>query len=524
MKFTFRRGISFVIVLMLLMSILVGCNTQTTPDPVENPVEVPVGDIKNTEITIASNGNPVTMLSLDTRGANTPLVLNSMFDALVYRAPNGEFEPMLATEWEQIDDLTWEFKLREGVTFHNGEKFNAETVKYNLDVVTNPENNLALYPRMKTFVSCEILDEYTLRIRTEKPDPVALAKLSNLRLIPKEYTEEIGLEAFATDPVGTGPFKFVEWIQDDRVVVERFDDYWGGASDFSKVTYKIIPEPASRIAALKTGEVNLILNIDPDNYEDLSLDPNINLTVEDTCGMIVIDFNQQNTELGDNENFRLAVAHAINPDEIIRGLFKGFASALDRPMASNVLPAQPEELKRLPYDVEKAKEYLAAAGYPDGIDVDFDIHSGMYTKDREIAMVIAEQLRAVGINTNIIVNESGVFFDKMFEGAFTPLFLDGSVNSWMDPTTIVDGYFDGTTDYAFFDIPELAEYIRLGGSTVDPEERAAHYRDMYYYMVEHAVSIPILQYKAIGATSANLDWTPRPDSAFYLQEVSLIEK
>ena len=477
------------------------------------------GDV-NTGLVIALSGNPPTLDPHDSTNTNTGNVVCNIYDALLWRDAEGEFKPMLAKEWTQIDDLTWEFKLRDDVVFHNGEKFNAETVKYNFERAKNPDNAFKYMGRLTRISDVEIVDDYTVRLHTSEVDAVLLARLVTFYMVPQAYAEEVGKDKMAVEPVGTGPFKFENWIPDDRVELVVNEDYWGPKSDFTTLTFRPLPEQATRVAALKTGEVDVVEKIDPDNYNELSESPNVQVHVIDSANTLMIDFNQH-TELGANEDFRLAIAHAVNPQEIISDLLSGFAEPLDRPM-SNRVPMQPEELKRKPYDVNKAKEYLAAAGYPDGLTMDLDVSSGLSIMDKEIAIVVAEQLKEVGINANVIANEAGVFYDKLDNHTVTPMFIDGAANSWLDPDIFVNGFYNGGAT-SFCDIEELNEMIRLGASSADPAVRAVHYKDMYYFMVEHAIAIPILQYKGICATSDRVNWVARADARVDVREMTLVK-
>ncbi len=496
---------------VLLVITATGCKPgeQSNEDPSEEA---------NTNLVIALSGNPPTLDPHDSTNPQVGLVVRNVYDSLVWRDDNGEYKPMLATEWSQIDDLTWEFKLRDDVVFHNGEKFNAEVVKYNFERALNPDNAFKIAVRLGGRIKeVEVIDDYTVRFHLSEVDAILLGRLFTFCIVPPLYAEEVGKEIMAVEPVGTGPLVFEQWIPDERIDFTVNQDYWGGKSDFSTVTFRTLPEVVTRIAALKTGEVDIVDSIKPDDYDDLLDCQNIKVHVVESANILMADFNQR-SELGANEDFRLAVAYAINPDEIISSLLQGFADPLDRPLTT-LVPLQPSELKRLPHDIKKAQEHLAAAGYPDGLSMDLDVSNGLAVMDKEIAIIIAEQLREVGINANVIANEAGVYYDKMDSFTISPMFIDGAGNAFLDPDGFLTWYAGDPT--SFCDIPELTTMIRLGASTTDFEMRQEYYRDVFYYMVEHAIAVPILQYKGLSATSTRVDWIPRTDARVDVREMSL---
>jgi peptide/nickel transport system substrate-binding protein len=195
---------------------------------------------------------------MSTSEPDTKITFN-IFDNLVMRDDDLQVKPALATEWKRLNNTTWEFKIRPGIKFHNGEPLTAETVRFSLSR-TLPSGDPAIITRttFTTFDRVEVADPSTVRIITKAPDPFVLDRLAMYggQIIPKQYFEKVGAAEFNAKPVGTGPLKLLEWAKDDHSNFEVVKDWWGGRLDFDKVTFRPVPEPAARIAALLKGEAD----------------------------------------------------------------------------------------------------------------------------------------------------------------------------------------------------------------------------------------------------------------------------
>jgi len=208
----------------------------------------------------------VDVASLDSMGLVDAPSLNvrlNIYDTLLQRDANLKIEPLLAESYKLIDDLTWEFKLRKGIKFHNGEDFNAAAVKFNLERLADPKNKLPQIFLIGVLDRVEMIDDLTVRIITKKPYPTLDARFCIFGgMIAPKYLQEKGPEYLATHPVGTGPYKFVRWVKDDELVLEAFDNYWRGSPKIRKVVFKPIPEATTRVASLQTGE-RILSSISP---------------------------------------------------------------------------------------------------------------------------------------------------------------------------------------------------------------------------------------------------------------------
>src|SRR5438132_2443681 len=198
----------------------------------------------------------------------------NMYDSLLHKNIKLEYEPSLATEWKALDDTTWEFKLRQGVKFHNGDPFSAEDVKFSFDRVLDPNTKSPQYGNIRGIKEVKIIDPHTVHLITDKPFPLLLERVVFFPIIPKKHFDKVGSQAFADSaPVGTGPYKFVEWKRDQYLKLERFEEHWRGQAPFKNLITRVIPETSTQIAELKTGGVDIIRNLAPDLIPDLKAHP-----------------------------------------------------------------------------------------------------------------------------------------------------------------------------------------------------------------------------------------------------------
>src|SRR2546430_16242159 len=220
----------------------------------------PAGAAPAGEVKIGLAAEPNTFDPHLTVGRNTQIFIVNVFDGLTARDAQGNLVPALAESWKRVNPTTWQFALRKGVKFHNGDDFNAESVKFTLDRAINPETKATIGSELSTIARTEIVDPFTVNVITKTPDfllPVRLGELFGLMLSPK-HTNAMGKEAIATKPNGTGPFKLVTWAKNEKLVLEANESYWRGAPKVKTIIVRPILEDAARIAALQTGEVDLI--------------------------------------------------------------------------------------------------------------------------------------------------------------------------------------------------------------------------------------------------------------------------
>ncbi len=470
------------------------------------------------EVVIAQGADATTLDPQKQSDTDTGNVCMSIFDTMLLRDKNMEIQPALATDYKRISATEWELNLRRDVTFHNGEPFNADAVKFTFDRVKDPATKALAASYFSTISECTVVGPYTVRFTTNAPDPIFLARMTNMFIVPPKYIKEKGDDYFSRNPVGTGPFRFVQWIRDDRVVVEANENYFRGKPAVSRLVWKAVPEMATRIAGLQSGEIDLVQSIPADQVGVLKASRDVTLLTTPSAQLQMVNFNIS-VAPGDNKNFRLAVAHAIDPRPIVAGLLDGYAAVIDAPI-SNVIPNAPTTVKRLAYDPVKAKEYLAKAGYPSGISIDMVCQNGKYPMDKEIAQVIAQQLAQVGIKVNLKPTEYGQFQTILKNKTISPVYVSGGNNVWFDTDPQITAFYGTGGALSTYSNPALDELIEKGRTSMDAKERVSTYEKTYALVRDEAAGIGLFQYTVVSATSSRLNWSARPDARIWAYDIS----
>src|SRR5438105_5107703 len=299
------------------------------------------------------------------------LVNINMFDSLLHRSAKLEFEPSLALSWKALNDTTWEFKLRKGVKFHDGSILTAEDVKFSFDRVLEPgkeQKKSPQYGNVRAIKEVKIVNADTIHLITDKPFPLLLERVVFFPIVPKKHIEKVGEEAFgSTAAVGTGPWKLVEWKRDQHIRLEAFDQHWRGKPALKYVVFRAIPEVAIAVAELKTGGVDIIRNVNADLMPDLKSHPQTRISTTPILRVHYAELDMRSAPF-DKKAVRQAANYAIDKQVIIQRMMAG----LGRQVATVVQPTAfgyDPDAKPYTFDPKKAKELLAQAGYPNGVDI-----------------------------------------------------------------------------------------------------------------------------------------------------------
>lgn len=424
-------------------------------------------------LTIAQGVEPDTLDGQQTASAAVYGITISIHDTLLTRDKTGQLQPGLATSYKALDDTTWEVKLREGVQFHNGEPFNSDSVKYSFERVFNPELKSVHTSTLSAIAGVEAVDPLTVRVTTKAPDPSLPGRLSMQygHMLPPKYAQEVGPEEYSKKPVGAGPFKFVSWQKDEAVTLEAVAGHWRQPRA-KTVIFKPIPEGAARVAAIKTGAVDLATAIPPIDFESI-------LNGERTTGIEVtsnrsylMNLDTINFEPFKDKRVRQALNYAVDVDSIIKNTLNGYG----RPIATSVVPeafAYDASINPYPYDPEKAKALLAEAGYANGFDVGLDTSDGRYPQDKEIATVLAGQLAKVGINVKVQTFEWGSFYQGVQAKKRAPIHNIGMSTELFDPDNTFSTHFHSERGkiWARWHNEEFNRLADVGRSTLDEAKR-----------------------------------------------------
>lgn len=440
---------------------------------------------------------------------------HSLYDSLVYRPADMSLAPGLAKSWEQVADTEWVLELEEGVTFHNGEPFNAEVVKWNVERGITP--GFQDWAFLEPLAGAEVIDEYTIKIFTKDITPTFPALMTMFLMVPPQYLQEVGIEGFNRAPVGTGPYRFVEWARGAHFTVEANPDYWNDVkrATFPRVTWRIIPEDGTRLAALFAGEVDVIAKLPADDYDRVDARDGLSAAWVRSLRTPVLRFFPDSPQ-GGGEPFndirvRRAFNHAINVQLILDALFTGRGTQTATLMTPDFAGFDPS-VEPYAYDPDLARQLLAEAGYPNGFTVTFETWSaGSVPKPLEIAQVVASQLGEIGITTNLVPLDVAASFDKQNNRTIAPFHLWSWGGSQLDCNDKFWGVFHPASTANFLAFDEVTQMIDQLGRTVDPAARNALCGELQALVHDLAVVVPLFAQADLYGYRSELDWQPRPD-------------
>jgi peptide/nickel transport system substrate-binding protein len=331
------------------------------------------GAVKIDRVVVAQGVYPVSFDPHRTIDIPSRVVHANIFDTLLIRDQKLQIAPGLAESYKRVDDKTWEFKLRKSVVFHNGEQFNAQDVKFSIDRVLSAEEKSPQRGWINTVTSVQVVDSQTVRLITSGPDPVLPARLTLIFMVPDQYLKDVGKEKFATNPVGTGPYKVGKWERGDFVDLDASPTYWGKAPSVKHARFRAIADTAARVSALRAGDVHLTTNLPPDYLEPIK--KTAGLTVSTAPSSRVLFIGLVNTRKGPLQDVRVrqAINHAVDVKAIINGLLLDYGHRAGS-VNGHLLRLLGQDYKEplYEYNPAKAKQLLAAAGYPNGFEISLD--------------------------------------------------------------------------------------------------------------------------------------------------------
>jgi peptide/nickel transport system substrate-binding protein len=496
---------------------------------VEKVVEVAAPEKPTGELIVSVSTFPNSIYMPNAAERNATNVAQQMYNGLTWVDDEGNIVPALAESWEVSDDGTeYTFKLRQDVVFHDGSAFDAEDVVATFEAGKLPENAYAYeYETAKTI---EAIDEHTVKMTTEEPDPLFLRRLNGQGIIPSDYYEKVGRDGLEEHPIGTGPFKFVEWVKGERIVMEAFEDYWEeGLPKLAKVTFRPIPEEATRIAAVQTGEIHIANRLPAEEAQRLLGAEGIQIVRYPVDRVYYVAFNNLTSGIGtplENKLVRQAMNYAVDRQAIVDALFNGYADLTTGFITSDNL-GYDASIEPYPYDPEKAKELLAEAGYPDGFEIGMACPTGAYTNFEQVCEAIGGYLNEVGITFTggeIQFMESGQYWDLEAKKELPPLFGDSWSTADGEALNRLQGALADDASYAAWNTPEIQDYLDKISTTVDTEARAKLYSEMQSFMYDDPPFIYLYAPNTFEAISDKVqNYKPRDAENYYLKEVFLAE-
>ena len=442
------------------------------------------------------------------------MVEGHIFEPLVdLQGPELEVTPILAETWTNVDETTWEFKLRQGVTWHNGDPFTSADVKWTIERMQEEGGGRAYM--VSAFESVEAPDDTTVVIRTVGPYGPMIFQLSELVILPQKAWEEMGAEAFNTAPVGTGPYRIVEWRRGESLTLEVTPDWWRGTPTPERLVFRPITDPATRVAELRAGGVDIMQSVPAAELEALNAGDTRVVNIPQGR-LMIYPFNMAEPPF-DDVRVRQALLYGTDRAEIVDALLGEYGTLLTGPLTSLWFGFNPE-VEPYPYDPEQAKALLAEAGQ-EALEFTWNITDGVFLGDREVAEALASQLRQIGVTMNLQVTERA----KIQEDHQASNFQLTSV-AWAtaeDPDGMLQSIVSSRKHNTDEEVKALIQQAR---ELVDKEAREELYRQVHARMAEQAEWLFVYAQSETYGARADVPWNGFPSRGsiavhlFYLLE------
>ncbi|KYG90550.1 hypothetical protein A0U40_06140 [[Bacillus] sp. KCTC 13219] len=516
-----KEKVKLLFVMLFAVAVLAACSFS---NPEENTSSENGGTSFKNEIKI---GLDVDATKLDTRLASdssSKRVTEVVYNGLIRLNTNLEPTPDLAESWENPDELTWIFNLREGVKFHDGEVLTAEDVKYTFDTILDPafqSNSLALFSPIK---SVEIVDDYKVQFNLSQAYAPLLSYLE-IGIVPK-HIAEVDSESLITKPIGTGPYKFDSWDKNSKIVLTANKEYYAGTPKTEKLTYFIIPDNSTRVASLESGDIDFIHSpLSASDVERMRGNNDFITEEKEGVGYTYLNFNMKNEKTADLK-VRQAISHLIDKETISSAIYRG----MDKPAKSPLVPsswAYSDDVPDFEYSPEKAKELLKEAGYEDtngdGIvdknGVNLEIELATHTEDPnriQVVEYLQNEFSKNGIKTRVTTTEWSTFSNNMMEGKYEVALL-GWLNLF-DPDRATYNQFHSSSgnNYGKYNNPKVDALLEEGRENSEQAKRKEIYKEVAT-IVNEEVAYNVLLYQGYVVIHSKklIGFESSPNGSFY---------
>ena len=501
----------------------IGMALRATPEAAFAQAAEPAG-----QIVISLSAEPATLENWNAYSLDGHPVLRNIFEALLNRDPaTNELVGELATAWEWTDDRTLRFTLREGVTFHDGSPFNAQVAADGLNFTWSAENAFDIIQFMGPQISAAVVDEMTIDVSTEEPDPILPARLY-FSPLPNMVQVEERPDSLPNEPIGTGPYQFVEWVRGDHISLTAYPEWWGngdpeaafGQQSIKDVQYVWRPESTVRAAQVTAGEAQIARFLAP---EDCATTP---VCLESpSVETIFLRLDTMHPVMGDIR-IREAIGLAVDKESLAEQIFGGgeVATQLVGPSAVGYN----DEMTALPYDMERAKQLVqeaAAEGVPVDMEITVAVRQGAYPRNEELGEYVANQLNEIGLNAKTEVIEHAAY-QEQYVMPYDEIPTDrgwigtlGHGNEMMDVSQTFSGYYRCDGGVSTFCDPEI-DAMTAESAVITGDERAAELAATTAAFMERIPVIPIVHLPFFYGVAADLNWKPRLDAFMLVKEMS----
>ena len=480
------------------------------------------------ELVVSLSSDPTSLFMPRTSDRTASNAAWSLFDSLVWIDDDGNLAPALATDWTISEDGTeYVFELREGVTFHNGETFDAESVVATWETGSDESNDYA--SAYSAADSVEAIDAYTVRITTPEPNAIFLTTIANnWAMVPPDYIREVGLDAFAQDPVGTGPFRFVSRTPGDRIVMEANPDYWAdGLPRVDRLVYRVIPDGSTRLAAIRTGDVDVANRLTPDQVTALEGAEDVEVVQYLNDRVYYVGFKNMGAGEGtpiEDRRVRLALNYGLDRFGINQAIFSGQANAAPGFVVEGNLGYDADTMQPFPYDPDRARALLAEAGYPDGFEISMGCPADGYVNINEVCQAIASSLGQIGVDVEVDFQTTNAYWSEPNYAVTGPMYVDSWSSEFGEAIPRLDGALTPGNYYNTWEDERIANLIQEIQREVDRDARAELYGEMHELMREDPPFIYLYQPVIFEAVDADLEgYQPRAAEEYFLRSVGFAD-
>ncbi|WP_312795735.1 ABC transporter substrate-binding protein [Tianweitania sp.] len=495
---------------------------------------------QETPLTIGMSTTPTTLDPHEDSSAPNNATSRHIWDSLINLTGKSSNEPELATDWKAVDDTHWEFKLREGVKFHDGSDFNADDVVASLlRARDKPSQGFASYTRNITNVTAK--DPLTIVIETKVPDPLLLNSVSRIRIISADC-KDAPVQDFDNGKcaIGTGAYSFVSYQPGSNLTVKRNDSYFAGASHWSNVTLRFLPDDGARLASLLSNEIDIIETLPADGMERVASSGNLQIINGQSSRFAYLGLDvsrdvaafataADGSPLDKNpfkdERVRKALLMSINRDAIVERIMQKNGTVADQFVAEGYA-GHSDKVEKVAYDPAAAKALLAEAGYPDGFSLTLHGPAGRYVKDAEILQAVGQMFTRIGIKSKVEVLPWAMYSDKYSSGDFSFFFGAWGVNTGetTNPTVALVATRDekkGTGRYNGGGIsdPKIDEVLAKASSTLDEAERKPLLEELSTQTFNNLWLLPMHYENVVLGAKKSVSYAPRGDKYTLAYEV-----
>lgn len=475
-------------------------------------------------LTIAQGSDMLTFDTQNHLNTSTDCVLNNMTNLLYRKDANAEVQPELAVSHERVSDTVWRFKIRNDVRFHNGDPLTAEDVQFTL-MRAATDKSLREYPYFKVIKDVRAVDKFTVDIETFEPLPTLLRLVSKQgsNILPKNYIEKNGWDFFLKNPVYSGPFQFVSWVRDDRVVIKPFDGYWGGKNtEWDEIHFRVIPEVSTRVGELLTGGVDIIYDVAPNEWNRIKNNKGTALVNGETTRIMLLVVRCTEGTATADKRVREAIDYAIDNKALTDIVLSGSGTPTRTRVSRGVTGFDPSLYNTYCHDPEKSRKLLADAGYGEKnpLEITFTAPRGRYLMDSEIAQMIAGMLEEAGIKVKLELLEWTSFSSLYNAKKNRELLLIGLADNYFDANYPLIHYTkDRARNETDFSNDESDELYKNAAKNMNQEERVSQYHRIQQIAAEERPHICLYQLKANYGVNDRILFVPRIDELTYVNEI-----